>query len=173
MDDYKLVSGQAINYLKSGIFFSKNVSEGERDALRIILGVQNPLNTGHCLGLPSLMGRGKRHIFNYVNDRLWRKLNGWRGKKLSHTGKEMLIKSAAQAVPTFCMSTFLFPSMLLDELQRMMNSFWWGNNEDSSKGIKWMKWERVCVRKDAGGRGFCDLHLFNISLLWQIGLAAN
>lgn len=35
----------------------------------------------------------------------------------------MLIKAAAQAIPSYCMSTFLFPSTLLDELHRMLNSF--------------------------------------------------
>lgn len=67
------------------------------------------------------------------------------------------------------MSTFLLPSTLLDELQRMLNSFWWGNSTNPSKGVKWMKWEKICVRKELGGRGFRDLHLFNIALLGKIG----
>lgn len=51
----------------------------------------------------------------------------------------------------------------------MLNSFWWGNNEEASKGIKWMRWEKLCIHKGAGGRGFRDLHLFNIALLAKIG----
>lgn len=50
----------------------------------------------------------------------------------------------------------------------MLNKFWWGN-EHESKGVKWMRREKVCVKKEAGGRGFCDLHLFNISLLAKMG----
>lgn len=91
------------------------------------------------LGLPSLVGRQKRHIFQYIKDRLCKKLQGWRGKRISRAGKETLIKSAAQAIPSFCMSIFLLPATLIDELHRMLNSFWWGSNEEASKGVKWMK----------------------------------
>lgn len=59
LDDYELASGQAINYSKSGVFFSKNISEEVRNALKDILGVQNLLNTGRYLGLSSLVGREK------------------------------------------------------------------------------------------------------------------
>lgn len=53
-----------------------------------ILGVRNSLNMGRYLGLPSLVGREKQHIFNYVKDRLWQKLQAWRVKKLSRTSKQ-------------------------------------------------------------------------------------
>lgn len=46
MDSYELVWGQAINYAKSGIFFSQNVGEATRMIVYNILGVYNPLNTG-------------------------------------------------------------------------------------------------------------------------------
>lgn len=51
----------------------------------------------------------------------------------------------------------------------MLNSFWWGNNRDARKGIKWLKWEKLCVHKEAGGRGFRNMHLFNVALLSKIG----
>lgn len=125
LQTYERASGQAINFDKSGVFFSKNVNEQLRADLSNILGVHRPLNTGCYLGLPSLIGRDKKYIFHYVRDRLWAKLQGWRNKKVSKAGKEILIKSAAQAIPGFCMSAFLLPPSLADELQRMLNSFWW------------------------------------------------
>lgn len=67
------------------------------------------------------------------------------------------------------MSTFLLPSTLIDELQIMLNKFWWGNDSHESKGVKWMKWEKIYVKKEAGGRGFRDLHLFNVALLAKMG----
>lgn len=104
--------------------------------MRVLLGVYQNLNTGKYLGLPSLVGRGKREIFNYIKERLWSKLQGWRSRKLSKAGKEVLIKAAAQAIPTYCMTTFLLPNTLLDELHVMLNKFWWESNGDSSKGVK-------------------------------------
>jgi len=46
-------------------------------------------------------------------------------KKISPKSKEIFIKSCAQAIPTYCMSGFLLPSTLEDDLQKMMNSFGW------------------------------------------------
>lgn len=110
--------------------------------------MHNPLNVGCYLGLLSLVGRDKKYIFQYVKERLFSKLQSWRTKKLSKAGKEILIKAAAQVIPSFCMSTFLLSSNLLDELQRMLNSFWWGSNENVRKGVKWMKWEKYAfIRK--------------------------
>ena len=46
---YETESGQAINCQKSGIFFSKNVLPTVQGSISLILGVSNPLNTGHYL----------------------------------------------------------------------------------------------------------------------------
>ena len=47
------------------------------------------------LGLPTLVGRTKYHTFSYLKDRVWKKLQGWKGKMLSKAGKEILIKAVA------------------------------------------------------------------------------
>lgn len=90
-------------------------------------------------------------------------------EKIIQGGKEVLIKAAAQAIPSYCTGTFLLSATLLDELHVMMNSFWWGSNGNVSKGIKWMSWERICVRKVAVDRDFRNLHLFNIAKVgWRL-----
>lgn len=100
--------------------------------------------TGNYLGLPSLIGCSKTEIFRYIQDHLWAKLQGWRSKKLSKVGKEVLIEAAAQAIPAYCISTFLIPNTLLDELHRMLNSFWWGHVTNPKKEVKWEKLEDLC-----------------------------
>lgn len=97
------------------------------------------------------------------------KIQGWRSNKISKAGKEILLKSAAQAVPTYSMSTFLLPSTLLDELQRMMNSYWWGHGVEPRKGIKWEACDSLCKHKSKGGMGFRNLHLFNVAMLGKTG----
>ncbi|XP_057775198.1 uncharacterized protein LOC130994182 [Salvia miltiorrhiza] len=123
---YELALGQAINYQKSGIFFSSNVGDDERTTISTTLGVTMLLNTGRYLGLPSLIGRKKTEIFKYLQDRLWSRIQGWNRKKLSKVGKEVLIKSVAQAIPSYCMTIFLLPMSLTSEMERLMNNFWWG-----------------------------------------------
>ncbi|CAN1312502.1 Putative ribonuclease H protein At1g65750 [Linum perenne] len=57
----------------------------------------------------------------------------------------------------------------------MMNSFWWGSRENGGQGgINWMRWGRLCMKKDVGGMGFHDLRGFNLALIrrghrWRLG----
>ncbi|XP_073138506.1 uncharacterized mitochondrial protein AtMg00310-like [Henckelia pumila] len=166
---YAQASGQTINLQKSGIMFSNNVLLEDRLAISSLLGVSNALDTGRYLGLPSLIGRNKKQIFSYLKDRIWVRLQAWRKKPLSKAGCEILIKSVAQSIPTFGMSTFLLPSSLADELQRMINSFWWGRKSNSSRGLNWFSWERLCIQKEFGGLGFRDFYGFNLAMLGKQG----
>ena len=51
------------------------------------------------------------------------KVSRWKEKLLTHAGKEVLIKSVAQAVPSYTMSCFLLPKKLCEELTRMIGQF--------------------------------------------------
>lgn len=137
--------------------------------LSLILGVSKPLDMGRYLGLPSLIGSKKKSIFNYLRDRLWNRIQNWRANYLSKAGKEVLLKSVARALPVYCMNCFLLPTSLLDELQKMMNSFWWGSTSQTSKGIVWTNWNRICTRKENGGLGFRNLEAYNLAMLAKQG----
>jgi len=82
------------------------------------------LGTGKYMGMPSMIGSKKKAISNYLRGRIWKKINHWLGKHLSKAGMEVLINFVAQAISSYCMSTFLLPSTLEEEIQRIFNSFW-------------------------------------------------
>ncbi|RWR76746.1 LINE-1 reverse transcriptase isogeny [Cinnamomum micranthum f. kanehirae] len=81
--EYEAALGQAINFAKSGIFFSSNVPLDIRDHISSSLGVFSPLNMGRYLEAPSLIGRKKKEVFSYLRQRIWKRINGWKGKFLS------------------------------------------------------------------------------------------
>ncbi|XP_021631820.1 uncharacterized protein LOC110629213 [Manihot esculenta] len=68
---YKEATGQAINFQKSGLMFSPVMAESKKQAILGLLGVHNSLVGERYLGLPSLVGRNKKQIFNYIKERLW------------------------------------------------------------------------------------------------------
>lgn len=121
-----------MNFAKSSILFSSNTMEEIQDNICELLGVQKCVNHGKYLGAPSLIGRNRMEVFAYVRDRAWKRLHGWRSKNLSRAGKEILLKSIIQAIPSYVMSVFLLLLRLCDDLEKMMNSFWWGKRKDGS-----------------------------------------
>ena len=116
------------------------------------------------LGLPSFVGRGKKASFNYIKERVWRKLQGWEGKLLSQAGREVLLKAIIQAIPNYTMGCCKIPIGLCNEIDVLIKKFWWGQQGDRRK-IHWVRWEEMTKSKPIGGMGFRDLALFNDSLL--------
>ena len=46
-----------------------------------------------------------------------------------------MIKLVLQAIPMNCMSIYLLPDTLVDEIHGMLNSFWWGSRKKSIRGL--------------------------------------
>ena len=95
LEVYEKASGQKVNRSKTAIFFRKSTPEDIKNNIKQALGVQEILQYNRYLGLPSLVGRQKKASFNYIKERVWRKLQGWETKLLSQVGREILIKAVA------------------------------------------------------------------------------
>ena len=68
--------------------------------------IKSEASNGKYLGLPVYMGKSKVQTFTYLNERVWKRIQGWKDKLLSRVGKAVLIKATAQAIPTYAMSCF-------------------------------------------------------------------
>ena len=166
---YETASGQAISLPKSEIFCSRNVSDPLRTNLASILGVQVVLRTDKYMGLPSMIGRNRNSTFAFIKDRVWQKINSWSSKCLSIAGREVMIKSVLQAIPSYVMSIFQLPAALINTIEKMINSFWWGHEHTSQRGINWLSWEKLSMHKTNGGMGFKDHTAFNLAMLGKQG----
>ena len=78
------------------------------------------------LGLPAVVGRKRKASLNYIKERVWSKLQGWKEKLLSQVGREILFKAVVQAIPTFAMSCFKLPVGLCHEVEALIHKFFWG-----------------------------------------------
>ena len=80
---YEGASGQKVNKNKTAIFFSKSIVETTKQEIKEALGLQEIVHFEQYLELPSLVGRRKKEGFNFIKEKVWRKLQGWEGKLLS------------------------------------------------------------------------------------------
>ena len=135
-----------------------------RAEIKDTLGVPEIRHYEKYLGIPSLVGRHKKASFDYIKERVWRKLQGWEEKLLSQAGREVLIKAVVQVIPTYTMGCFKLPTSLCIEIEKVIRRFWWGRRGDRRK-IHWVKWKDMCDPKSKGGMGFKEISLFNDALL--------
>uniref|UniRef100_A0A803NFE6 Reverse transcriptase domain-containing protein n=1 Tax=Cannabis sativa TaxID=3483 RepID=A0A803NFE6_CANSA len=165
---FENASGQQVNLTKSSIFYSTN-TWARRSQLNHTLRMSQATENSTYLGLPSTMGRNKTAIMGFLKDRVRKRLQGWEGKFLSRAGKEVLVKTVAQTLPSYAMSVFLLPLEISREIEQLMSKFWWKSSKQNSGGIHWMNWDKLCKHKDVGGMGFRNLRDFNLALLGKQG----
>ncbi|XP_019168846.1 PREDICTED: uncharacterized protein LOC109164752 [Ipomoea nil] len=98
---YEEMSGQAVNYYKSSICYSKNTRDEDREEVASILGVVQAPNFGKYLGLPSFVGRNRKAAFSYIEDKIKQRIGSWNKKLLSQAA-----------------------------IERTMNRYWWRSKDD-------------------------------------------
>ena len=130
LNDYEDVFGKKLNKSKTTLFFSKAMDGAIKDQIKEAWGVPEIMQYEKYLGLPSFVGKGKKASFNYIKERIWRKIEGWEGKLLSQAGREVLIKSLIQAIPTYTTGCFKIPMGLCNKIKAMIKNFWRGQRGD-------------------------------------------
>ena len=120
------MSRQQLNRNKTALCFSRNTPGTIQEEIQRRFGASMIRQHEKYLGLPSLVGWSKQNTFNDLKEKLGNKLFGWKEKLLSNADKEILIKSVAQAIPSYTMSCFKLPDAMCDDFAGLMRRFWWG-----------------------------------------------
>lgn len=120
---FELASGQQVNLGKSYIFFSSNVSEAIKREICGVLQMNKADDRSKYLGLPNFLGRGKLSLLGYSKSKVQNRVRCWDGKFISKAGKEVFIKSVAQAMPSYAMSVFLLPLDIIKEIERTLSKY--------------------------------------------------
>ena len=110
------------------------------------------------LGFPMVGGKSKVNTFRELHEKINKRVLGWKEKFISKAGREVLIKTVAQAIPTYSMSA------LCDSINSILAKYWWGQMKDEKK-FHWINWKKLCTVKANGGMGFRNIQAFNMAML--------
>uniref|UniRef100_A0A803P9N5 Reverse transcriptase domain-containing protein n=1 Tax=Cannabis sativa TaxID=3483 RepID=A0A803P9N5_CANSA len=128
---YERATGQQVNFQTSSSYFSPNVGLHDQTLISNYVHILVRTSFEKYLGLPQHIGRTKKQVFHYLIDKVWGHLNNWKHKVFSKEGKETLLKSVIQAIPTYTMTCFRLPIATSHSLDSIMANFGWGFNENN------------------------------------------
>lgn len=89
--------------------FNPNINQKDKDCFSQIFGIPIVDNIQNYLSLPNHIGHAKNQCFNFIIDRIVKKLKTWKVNSLSFIGRATLIKAVAQSIPTYVMSSSMLP----------------------------------------------------------------
>ncbi|KAL9668150.1 hypothetical protein QQ045_002525 [Rhodiola kirilowii] len=171
LDEYECISGQGVNFSKSEIMTSRNLSDSLRNFIINCLGVNVVEYHTIYLGLPLQLSRRRSETFNGIFDKIHSKMQSWKSVTLSIGGRQVLIDAVLNAIPQYWLSSFLLPEEVIDKLHSNITEFWW-QKAGGSRSVHWIKADKLRQSKEEGGLGFLNFKWLNLAYLahqgWRI-----
>ena len=96
-------------------------------------------NTEKYLGLPMASRKSKVNTFKELQEKITKRVMGWKEKFISKASYEILIRTVAQAIPTYSMSLFKILKAICDNINSILSKYWWGQTKDERK-LDWINW---------------------------------
>ena len=123
LDTFFRLLGQIVSVVKSRVFFSPNIDQENREVLSNILGIQQTTCLGRYLGFPIKHQGGANQDFNFVLDRLKKKLAGWKANLLFMARRTILIQASSSTIPAYIMQSNLLLRKVLEGIDRVNRNF--------------------------------------------------
>ena len=105
----------------------------QRDILFGILRFNSTPNLGKYLWFPLKHAGDRKHDFDFVLDRVKKKLAGWKANLLSMVGRVVLIHASSSTIPNYVMQYTPLLSKILKGIDRVNRNFLWGTTDHAKK----------------------------------------
>ena len=87
LKQYEVASGQAVNRQKTTLFFSRNTRTNVKQNIQNMMGARIMDDCEKYLGLPMASGKSKVNTFKDLQEKITRKVMGWKKKIYLEGGK--------------------------------------------------------------------------------------
>ena len=119
--------GQIMNASKSRIWFSPRIPRRLKDQVVGIFGIPTTDRIGTYLGTPIFTTRRTTNSYQFLVDKIQKRIEGWQEKYLSMAGRVTLIKATMASIPIYAMQTTLLPQKISLQIDKMSCNFLWGD----------------------------------------------
>lgn len=144
--------GCIVNKSKSQVFFSSNMLSSAVEEVCQIVGFNLVVDLGVYLGIPILYDNVTVDTFDFVVNKIQKKLFGWQVRKLLMAGRITLVRSVLLAKPNYFMYTARIPISVCNEIERIARNFIWGTIVEARKTTL-VSWKDCCRLLEVGGLG--------------------
>lgn len=160
-------SGLKVSIHKSKGMYSLGLTKQRKSHLANISPIKFVSNLGSYLGFPLIQGKASKKHYEFVVEKIQRRMTSWKGKLLNKTGKICLAKSVTSSIPIYPMQIRLLPKNICTKIDSLTRGFIWGKNDDN-KGWSLVNWETVTAPQKYGGLGIRDSRTTNEAFLGKL-----
>jgi len=97
-------------------------------------------------------------------DKVGAKLQGWKGRLMTKSGRLILVRSVFSSIPTYHVTAFPLSKWAIKKINRIRRNFLWKGADGPRSGNCLVNWRRVRQPKSLGGLGIKDLACFKRAL---------
>lgn len=129
MQEFCNISGQKVNTHKSKLYVSKNTSLTLAGDLEKKFDIPLSDNLIIYLGMPPVHGIKTRNLYDFIVNKVKKKLSHWKKRTISRATRNILIQSVTSAIPAYAMQTTNLPVCIFEDLEKLNRKFFWGKEE--------------------------------------------
>jgi len=118
LDKFYALSGQLVNFHKSVITFSKNITAVQKHTVMGNFNIPQSQSLGSYLGGPVFQGWPFNATFKDLISKVVARLDRWKSNSLSKAGRTILIQSHLEFLPAHTMQCFQLPQATTAHLNK-------------------------------------------------------
>nr|GFB41901.1 reverse transcriptase domain, reverse transcriptase zinc-binding domain protein [Tanacetum cinerariifolium] len=157
------LSGLVPSLPKSTAYFCNVTNHVKMSILQILPFEEGSLPVKY-LGVPLVSSRLIYKDCKELIEKVQCRVDDWKNKSLSITGRLQLVNSVIGSLHVFWASVFMLPTRILLDIEHIMRGFMWCHGKLRSGKAK-VAWEVICLPKDERGLGIHRLDTFNKALI--------